>query len=116
MNAIPCKVHGLLASPFLLVHGVGQDVRTWIPLFSLCFFHHDKDGPVKRSKNQSNALLVYNPWNKKYYEPGSYRIDSYHLPTLVYPDVKYDGGLFCSLLLDDNSLMEEKYPSGTRVE
>jgi hypothetical protein len=130
MNAIPCKVHGLLASPFLLVHGMGHDERTWIPLFSLCFFHHNRDGPVKCSKNQAhtmdgivvgcsptlNALLVYNPRNKKYYKPDSYRIDSYHLPTLVYPDVKYDGRLFFSLLRDDNPSMEEKYSPGTRVE
>ncbi len=32
MNAIPGKLHGKLASPFLLVHGVGQDKRTWFPL------------------------------------------------------------------------------------
>ena len=51
MNAIPMKVHDRLASPFLLVHGVGHDERTWIPIFSLCFFHHDKDGPIKRSKH-----------------------------------------------------------------
>ncbi len=35
MNAIPYKVHGCLASPFLLVHGVGYDKCTWIPLFFL---------------------------------------------------------------------------------
>ncbi len=130
MNAIPCKVHGLLASPFLLVHGVGHDKRTLIPLFSFCFFHHNKESPIKRSKNQAhtmdgvvvgcsptlNALLVSNPRNKKYYEPDSYRINSYRLPTSVYPDVKYNGGLFCSLLRDDNLLMEEKYPPGTQVE
>jgi hypothetical protein len=86
--------------------------------------------PVKRSKHQAhtmdgivvghspapNALMVYNPHNKQYYEPDSYRIDSYHLPTSVYPDVKYDGGLFCYLLCNDNLLMEEKYPPGNRVE
>ncbi len=130
MNAIPCKVHGHLASPFLLVHGVGHDKRTWIPLFLLCFFHHNKDSPIKRSKHQANtmdgvvvgrsptlnALLVYNPRNKHYYEPDSYQLDSYRLPTSVYPDIKYDGSLFCSLLRDNNLLMEEKYPPGTRVE
>jgi hypothetical protein len=81
MNAIPGRIHGRLASPFLLVHGVGHDERTWIPLFLLCYFHHEKDGNVKRSKHQahtmvgiiigrsptSNALLVYNPRNKQYY-------------------------------------------------
>jgi hypothetical protein len=130
MNTIPCKVHGRLASPFLLVHGVGQDERTWFSLFSLCFIHHNKDGPMKRSKHQahtldsivvgksptSNALLVYNPHSKKYYEPDSYRFNSYRLPGLMHPDIKYDGGLFCSLLQDDNPSMEEKNPRGTRVE
>ena len=130
MNAIPGKIHGRLASPFLLVHGVGHDERTWVPLFSLCYFHHLKDGDLKRSKHQahtmdgivigrsptSNALLVYNPRNKQYYEPDSYRIDSYRLPGSVYRDVKYDGGLFCSLLRDDNPAVEELYPPGTRVE
>ena len=61
----------------------------------------------------SNALLVYNMWNKQYYEPDSYHIDSYHLPGLVYAKVKYDGGLFCSLLCDNNPSIEEKYPPGT---
>ncbi len=111
MNAIPYKVHGHLASPFLLVHGV-RHRRTWIPLLSLCFFYHDKDRRVKSSKHQanmldgivvgrsptSNALLVYNPRSKKYYEPDSYRFDSYCLPGLMYPDVKYNGNLFCYLL------------------
>ena len=36
MNVIPSKIHGRIASPFLLVHGVGHDKRTWILLFSLC--------------------------------------------------------------------------------
>jgi hypothetical protein len=39
MNAIPGKSGGILASPFLLVHGVGHDERTWFPLFLVCYFH-----------------------------------------------------------------------------
>jgi hypothetical protein len=130
MNAIPGKIHGCLASPFLLAHGIGHDERTWIPLFSLRFFHNDKDGPAKCSKHQahtmdgivigcsptSNALLVYNPHNKQYYEPDCYCINPYRLPSSVYQDIKYDGGLFCTLLCDDNPPMEEKYPPGTQVE
>ncbi len=30
--------------------------------------------------------------------------------------IKYNGGLFCSLLCNDNPQFEEKYPPGTRVE
>jgi hypothetical protein len=56
MNAIPGKLHGKLASPFLLVHCVGHDERTWFPLFSLCYFHHDKDGGVARSHNQAHTM------------------------------------------------------------
>ena len=130
MNAIPGKIHGRLASPFLLVHGVGHDERTWVPLFSLCYFHHEKDGDLKRSEYQahtmdgiiighsptSNALLVCNPLNKQYYEPDSYRIDSYCLPGFVYRDLKYNGGLFCYLYRDKNPPVEELYPPGTWVE
>ncbi len=130
MNAIPGKQLGYLASPFLLVHGVGHNKRTWIPLFSLCYFHHVRNGNQKCYKHQahtmdgivtghfptSNALLVYNPRNKQYYKLDSYCLDSYRLPTLVYPDVKYNGGLFSSLVCSDNPAMEEKYPPGTHVE
>ena len=130
MNAIPGKLHGKLASPFLLVHGVGHDERTWFPLFSVCYFHHDRDGPVARSHTQahtmdgiavgrsptSNALLVYNPRTKRYYEPDSYRFDLYRLPSSVYPSLSYDGGLFCLLYRDDNPRMEELHPPGTRIE
>jgi hypothetical protein len=75
MNAIPGKFKDCLTSPFLLVHGVGHDVQTWITLFSMCFFHHEKDGDQSHLKHQAhtmdgviigrsptpNALLVYNP-------------------------------------------------------
>jgi hypothetical protein len=130
MNAIPGKLDSKLASPILLVHGVGHDERTWFPLFLVCYFHHNRDGDVARSHSQahtldgiaighsptSNALLVYNPRMKKYYEPDSYRLDPFCLPSLVYPSLTYDGNLFCLLYRDDNPFMEEKYPPGTRVE
>jgi hypothetical protein len=78
MNTIPGKHSGYLASPFLLVHGVSHNERTWNQLFSLAYFHHKKDGNQQRFKHQAhtmdgiiigcsptlNALLVYNPKNK----------------------------------------------------
>ena len=53
MNHTPSKYKDKLASPFMLVHGTQADSRSWLPLFSLCYFHHDADGAIKRSKNQA---------------------------------------------------------------
>ena len=130
VNAIPISYQGQLASPFLLVHGVGHNERTWVPLFSLCFFHRERNGGVSCSHHQahtmdrivigrspsSNALLVYNPRNKKYYEPNDNLIDPYRLPGSAYPTLKYDGGLFVNLLCSNNPHFKEKYPPGTHVE
>jgi hypothetical protein len=130
MNAIPGKHSGCLALLFLLVHSVGHNEHTWVPLFSLCFFQHKQDGNVQGSHHQahamdgivigclptSNALLVYNPCNKQYYEPNSYRIDPYHHPGSAYPSIKYDDGLFVNLLRDNNPQFKEKYPPGTHVK
>ena len=130
MNMIPGKYKGKLCSPFMLAHGAKPDQRTWFPIFSMCYFHHEKDGDVIRSNNQahtmdgiaigrctdSNALLVYNPRNKQFYQPDSYRLDPYRLPGSVYPSMVYDGGLFCSLYRDKNHSFQEPYPPGTRVE
>jgi hypothetical protein len=102
----------------------------WVPLFSLCYFHHEKDRDQWHLHNQahtldgiiigrsltSNALLLYNPCNKQYYDPDSYHIDSYRRPGSVYCDIKYSGGLFCNFICYDNPTMEEKYPPGTQVE
>ncbi len=88
---IPGKYQNKLASPFMLVHGIRPNPRTWLPLFSVCYFHHEKDSDASRSKSQahtmdgivlgrsptSNATLVYNPWNQCYYEPDSYKINPY---------------------------------------
>ncbi len=130
MNAISGEYSGCLASPFILVHGVGHEERTWIPLFSLAYLHHECNGNQTRSKHQAhtmdgidigcsttlNALLVYNPRNKQYSKPDSYCLDPYRLPSSTYPDIKYDRGLFCYLLCGNNPHYEEKYPPGTRVE
>jgi hypothetical protein len=127
MNAIPGKFGGKLASLFLLVHGVSHNERTWFPLFLVCYFHYVCNGDTSRLHTQShtmdgiaivcsptsNALLVYNPWSKTYYEPDSFHLDPYQLPSSVYPQLKYDGGLFCPLVCNENPTMEESYPPGT---
>jgi hypothetical protein len=46
------------------------------------------DGIIIGHSPTSNALLVYNPPNKQYYEPDYYPIDSYRLPSSVYRDIQ----------------------------
>jgi hypothetical protein len=124
------KIGGKLASPFLLAHGMGHDEHTWFPLFSVCYFPHERDGDIPHSHNQShtmdgiaigclptsNTLLVYNPQTNHYYEPDSYHLDPYQLLFLVYPNLKYDGGFFCLLYRDKNSPVEEPFQPSTHVE
>ncbi len=124
MNAIPGKHSGCLASPFLLVHGLGHDEQTWVPLFLLAYFHHKKDGDIQRSKHQahmmdsivigcsptSNALLVYNPCNKQYYEPDSYHLDPYHLPGLAYPSIIYKVVCFAAFSMMTTPSLKKSTP------
>jgi hypothetical protein len=81
MNVIPGKYWGKLALPVMLIHCERSDQKTWLPLFSLCYFHHEKDSGASCSKSKahtmdgillgpsptSNAILVYNSWNQQYY-------------------------------------------------
>ncbi len=129
MNVVPRKYKGKLASLFMLVHGVCPDQIAWLPIFSLCYFYHETDSNALHLKNQAHtldgiiigrnptsmAILVYNPQNQRYYKPDSYCIDPYHLPSLVYLTIKYDGGLFVSFHKDEIASISEPYPPGTRV-
>ena len=83
MNQIPAKVDGKLTTSFELVHHVPPDTRTWFPLFSIVYFYKktnkDQDRAPFQSKatigiavgrsTKTNALSVYNPITKQYYEP-----------------------------------------------
>jgi hypothetical protein len=59
MNAIHGTYLGCLVSPFLLIHGIGHDERTWIPIFSLCYFHH------KRGSNLLNVSSTTEPIRRR---------------------------------------------------
>ena len=99
MNYIPSKVNGELTSSFELVHHVPPDTRTWFPLFSIIFFYKKTDEDQDRTSFQlkamigiavgcstkTNALSVYNPTTKKYYEPDTYKFDPSHLPCNKFP-------------------------------
>ncbi len=105
-NCIPGIYSSCLISPFLLVHVIGHDERTWILIFSLCYFYHKRDGDQQHSKHLAHtidgvvvghsqmlndALMVYNSRNKQYYKPDKYWIDPYPWhPSLTYPDIKND--------------------------
>ncbi|KAL7536699.1 hypothetical protein ACHAWF_005539 [Thalassiosira exigua] len=56
MNMIPGKFRDRLASPFMLVHGVRPDQWMWTPTFSVCYFHHKKDGGDTRTHTQAHTL------------------------------------------------------------
>ena len=131
MNMIPGRYKDKLASPLMLSHGLHPDQRTLLPIFSLCYFHHEKNSNAQHSKNQahtldgiiigrsptSNAILVYNPQNQRYYKPDRYKINPYWLPSLAYPTIVYDGGLFVLLHRGDIPIsISETYPPGTRIE
>ncbi len=129
VNTIPGKCRTKLASPFMFVPSVHPDPRTWLLLFLLCYFHHDKDSNASCFKNQAhtldgivigqsstlNAILVYNPQNQWYYEPNSYRLKPHHIPLSVYPSITYNGGLFVTLHKYDSAPTSKPYPLETRV-
>jgi hypothetical protein len=56
MNMIPGKYCCKLASPFMLVHGVRPNPRTWLPLFLVCYFHHKKDSNASRFKSHACTM------------------------------------------------------------
>ena len=130
MNHIPARFRKKLATLFLLVRRTQADCRSWLSLFSVGYFYHNKDGDVTRSHNQahtmdnviigcspnSNAALFYNPRNKQFYEPDLYRIDPHRLSGSIYSNIKYDGGLFCSLRRNNTPNQDKKFPQGTHVE
>ena len=102
MNHILAKYKGRLASPFVRVHGTLADSRTWLSLFSVCYYHTKKDGGTSRFQNQahtmddiilgrnldSNATSVYNPQRKNFCYPKSYRIYPHRQSGLVYLNIK----------------------------
>ena len=97
-NQIPAKVDGKLATPFELVHWTPLDTCMWFPLFSCVYFYNDSDTEKDHSSLQSkamidiavgcstktNALPVYNPVTKQYYEPDTYKFDPSRLPSPVH--------------------------------
>ena len=128
MNMIPGKVDGNLTTSFELVHRVKPDARTLIPLFSIVYFSMDKNDNTERTNFMSecsvgiavgrsiktNALRVYSPSTKNYYEPDTYLFDPSRRPSNEWPDkIQYDGGLYINLYRDSHrNKVPEPYPPG----
>ena len=93
-NQILAKVNRKFTTPFELVHHVAPDTRIWLPLFSIAYFYKDSDSDKNRTTFQyksmigivigrstkTNALSVYNPITKQYYDPDTYKFDPSRLP------------------------------------
>ena len=133
MNMIPGRWKKHLTSPFQLVHAQRPSPKTWFQPFCVGFWTQAtttvSGQTEKRSKSQSqsmagiaigrdkdsNAMLFYNPSTKQYYSPGDYQLDPARLPHSVFPEIEYDGGLFCTLLRDQSKI-PEPFPPGLRVQ
>ena len=73
------------------------------------------DGIAVGQYHESNYLLIYNPRNKKLYEPNTYKFDPTRIPGAIYPSIKHGGGLFWSLSHDKDLTQDETYPPSTRI-
>ena len=71
-------------------------------------------GIAIRRDRTKNAMIFYNPTTKQHYTPADYMLDPSRLPHSVFPEIVYDGGLFCALLQDQNKL-PQPFPPGLRV-
>ena len=60
---------------------------------------------------KTNALSVYNPTTKKYYEPDTYKFDPSRLPCNKFPSrIHYDGGVVADVYRHSHKNVPEPYP------
>ena len=65
----------------------------------------------------TNALSVYNPITKHYYEADTYKFDPSRLPCTEFPaQIHYDGGLHADLYRHSHRNVPEPYPPGTPLK
>ena len=131
INHVPVKADGKLTTPFELVHRTPPDSRTWFTLFSVVYFYKDTDADKDRENFESksmigiavgrltktNALSVYNPITKQYYEPDTYTFNPSRNPANEFPhQIHYDGGLYVDLYRHSHRNVPEPYPPGTPLK
>ena len=96
-NQIPDKIPGKLTTPFGLFHYVAPKTCTWFPLFSIAYLYKELDndkgcttfnskamiGIAVGRSTKTNALSIYDPITKQYYNPYIYKFDpsTYPVPS-----------------------------------
>ena len=128
-NYFPCEVDGEKTTPLELVYGVKPDFSTLLPLFSVTYFKHDKDGARARDGTESKVMqgillgrsskadgyLIYSPFTKEFYVSSDCKLDVGSSTATMF-NLKYDGGLFIGLYdSSDVSNGVEPYPPGTSI-
>jgi hypothetical protein len=131
LNQVPGRLGRKLTTPFELVYNQKPDSRTWFELFSIGYFPiekkagdkasatecHTMDGIAVGRDEKSNTIIFYNPLTKSYYSPPVFKLDTSHLPVMLYPKhIRYDGGFVCGPLRNRTDPVPEPFLPGTRVE
>ena len=123
-NYFPCKVNDTKTTPLELVYGVRPDFSTLLPLFSVAYFKHDRDGSRARDGTEAKGMqgilldrsdkadgyLIYSPFTKEFYASSDCKIDSGSSTATMF------GGLFVGLY-DSSAVSDgvEPYPPGTSI-
>ncbi len=105
----------------------------WFPIFSVGFFHHNRDGTVARSGFQAQTLeggghchgsvgdIKCHDFLQSYYQAmlqtRFLQAGSSCLPSTVWPTtIIYDGGIVADLYQDNHPNVPEPFPpAGTRI-
>ena len=128
-NYFPCKVDDTKTTPLELVYGVRPDFSTLLPLFSVVYFKHARDGSRARDGTEAKVMqgilmgrsdkadgyLIYSPFTKQFYVSSDCKIDTGSSTATMF-NLKYNGGLFIGLYdSSDISNGVEPYPPGTSI-
>ena len=77
---------------------------------------HSLDGIAVGRDDKTNTIVSYSPVTRSYYRPPAFRLDEHRLPITNFPKhIRYDGGLTCGLMRNNNDPVPEPFPPGTRV-
>ena len=126
-NYFPCVHEGSTTTPFELFYGSKPDYRLLVRLFSVGFFHHDRDADRQRTMAEAQTMsglfvgysdrvdgaMFYCPHTKQVYETADYKLAP-SLPPGAFFRLPYDGGLYFGLC-DSPLTTPEPFPPGSEV-